>query len=110
MSAWVRSLQQRIVDELESHEKTSDVRFKRDSWTRKEGGDGVSCVIQGGETYEKAGIGVSVIHGKLPPVAVTKMRADHGGKFDVRQTSRSYLPHSGTTASRCYPSLHAASA
>jgi len=81
MSAWVRSLQRRIVDELESHE-TSDVRFLRDAWTRPQGGDGMSCVIQGGETFEKAGVGVSVIHGKLPPAAVKQMRADHGGKFD----------------------------
>lgn len=81
MSAWVRSLQQRIVDELESYE-TSDVRFLRDAWTRPQGGDGMSCVIQGGETFEKAGVGVSVIHGKLPPAAVKQMRADHGGKFD----------------------------
>ena len=81
MSAWVRSLQQRIVDELESYE-TSDARFLRDAWTRPQGGDGMSCVIQGGETFEKAGVGVSVIHGKLPPAAVKQMRADHGGKFD----------------------------
>lgn len=46
-----------------------------DRWTRKEGGGGVTCVLQDGEVFEKAGVNVSVVHGTLPPAAVNQMRA-----------------------------------
>jgi coproporphyrinogen III oxidase len=50
-------------------------KFRVDRWTRKEGGGGVSCVLQDGETFEKAGVNVSVVHGVLPPAAVAQMRS-----------------------------------
>ena len=52
-------------------------RFRIDQWTRPEGGDGISAVLQDGSVFEKAGVMVSVVHGKLGPAAVEKMRADH---------------------------------
>lgn len=44
-------------------------------WTRTEGGGGVTCVLQEGETFEKAGVNVSVVHGMLPADAMRQMRA-----------------------------------
>lgn len=75
MEAFVKSSQKQIVKALESLEPKS--RFRIDSWTRPEGGDGISAVLQDGQVFEKAGVMVSVVHGKLGPAAVEKMRADH---------------------------------
>ncbi|XP_054002415.1 oxygen-dependent coproporphyrinogen-III oxidase [Hylaeus anthracinus] len=49
--------------------------FKIDRWTRKEGGGGITCVLQDGNVFEKAGVNVSVVTGTLPPSAVQQMRA-----------------------------------
>lgn len=53
----------------------SDHRFKVDRWMRKEGGGGVTCILQDGAVFEKAGVNVSVVTGTLPPGAVQQMRA-----------------------------------
>ena len=101
MTAWVKSLQNRIVERLEQVEqsagavtepdqstsKHSAKPFFRDSWLRKEGGEGISCVLQDGQVFEKAGVNISVVHGTLPPAAVKQMRSDHGDKFDVSYTA-----------------------
>ncbi|XP_032665050.1 oxygen-dependent coproporphyrinogen-III oxidase [Odontomachus brunneus] len=58
---------------LESLE--SDGTFKVDRWTRKEGGGGVTCVLQNGQVFEKAGVNVSVVNGVLPAGAIQQMRA-----------------------------------
>ena len=75
MEAFVKSSQKQIIQALESLEPKS--RFRIDQWTRPEGGDGISAVLQDGSVFEKAGVMVSVVHGKLGPAAVEKMRADH---------------------------------
>src|SRR5208282_3750458 len=71
----VKTSQKQIIQALESMEPKA--RFRIDQWTRPEGGDGISCVLQNGSVFEKAGVMVSVVHGKLGPAAVEKMRADH---------------------------------
>ena len=50
-------------------------KFVVDRWTRKEGGGGISCVLQDGKTFEKAGVNISVVHGTLPLAAVKQMRS-----------------------------------
>lgn len=50
-------------------------RFHVDDWRRKEGGGGISCVLQDGKCFEKAGVNISVVHGRLPPQAVKQMRS-----------------------------------
>lgn len=126
MSAWVKSLQSRIVDALQEVENSPDAitaassatsqhppsKFFRDSWLRKEGGEGISCVLQDGQVFEKAGVNVSVVHGTLPPAAVKAMRADHGGKF-VRPSfscqAMLMFRSPGMTKILLYHSLHAVS-
>jgi len=56
-------------------EETGGARFRVDRWKRKEGGGGISCVLQDGQVYEKAGVNISVVHGSLPPPAVAQMNA-----------------------------------
>jgi coproporphyrinogen III oxidase len=87
MSTWVMELQDRIVQGLEEleasvppneHCQSMDApKFQRDHWLRPQGGEGASCVIRGGRVFEKGGVNVSVVHGKLPPAAIKQMRADH---------------------------------
>ena len=89
MANWVKSLQDHIVVTLEAIEAShpplpsetnpsaGSPKFKRDAWIRPEGGEGSSCVISGGRVFEKGGVNISIIHGKLPPAAQKQMRADH---------------------------------
>ncbi|KAI5286668.1 Coproporphyrinogen-III oxidase [Ascosphaera acerosa] len=52
--------------------------FAVDEWVRDDGtGGGISCVLQDGHVFEKAGCNVSVVYGKLNRAAIEKMRADH---------------------------------
>lgn len=83
----VVALQDSIVKALEAVDPAAPP-FKRDSWTRAQGGYGTSCVFAvpssddaaappPSSVLEKAGVNVSVVHGTLPPVAVQQMRANH---------------------------------
>uniref|UniRef100_A0A3P9PMH8 coproporphyrinogen oxidase n=1 Tax=Poecilia reticulata TaxID=8081 RepID=A0A3P9PMH8_POERE len=49
--------------------------FKVDKWQRKEGGGGISCVMQDGKVFEKAGVNVSVVFGYLTEEAAKQMRS-----------------------------------
>ncbi|XP_061883792.1 oxygen-dependent coproporphyrinogen-III oxidase, mitochondrial [Entelurus aequoreus] len=49
--------------------------FQVDRWERKEGGGGISCVMQDGEVFEKAGVNVSVVFGHLTEEAARQMRS-----------------------------------
>ncbi|ODO00638.1 coproporphyrinogen III oxidase [Cryptococcus wingfieldii CBS 7118] len=87
MATWVKNLQNHIVNTMEEIEASSapnefapsaePPKFLRDTWLRKEGGEGSSCVLAGGRVFEKAGINVSVVHGMLPPRAQKAMLPDH---------------------------------
>lgn len=74
MEALVKEHQNRIVFALE---KIDGTKFHRDEWDRQHGGGGISCVLQDGNVFEKAGVNVSVVYGELPRSAIEKMRADH---------------------------------
>nr|XP_028582464.1 oxygen-dependent coproporphyrinogen-III oxidase, mitochondrial [Podarcis muralis] len=50
-------------------------QFTVDRWERKEGGGGISCVLQNGEVFEKAGVNVSVVFGHLSEEAAQQMRS-----------------------------------
>ncbi|XP_059576429.1 oxygen-dependent coproporphyrinogen-III oxidase, mitochondrial isoform X2 [Alligator mississippiensis] len=49
--------------------------FSVDSWERQEGGGGISCVLQDGNIFEKAGVNVSVVFGHLSEEAAQQMRS-----------------------------------
>ncbi|EDW64623.1 oxygen-dependent coproporphyrinogen-III oxidase [Drosophila virilis] len=74
MELMIMEIQAEFCRALES-EEFSGQKFKVDRWQRKEGGGGVTCVLQDGEVFEKAGVNVSVVTGMLPPAAVQQMRA-----------------------------------
>jgi coproporphyrinogen III oxidase len=73
MPEYLKDLQRRIVRDLERLEGPDGKRFILDSWKRTEGGEGISCVLQDGLVFEKAGVNVSVVHGPLPPAMEKQM-------------------------------------
>lgn len=74
MELFIMKIQADFCRALENEEDPSS-KFFVDRWTRSEGGGGVTCVLQNGKTFEKAGVNVSVVHGVLPVDAVRQMKA-----------------------------------
>jgi coproporphyrinogen III oxidase len=74
MEAFIKEHQKLIVQALE---KVDGTKFKVDEWVRPNGGGGTSCVLQDGNVFEKAGVNISVVYGKLPRPAIQRMRQDH---------------------------------
>jgi coproporphyrinogen III oxidase len=62
--------------------------FREDQWTRAEGGGGRSRVLQDGRVFEKAGCGISMVHGELSKEAVAQMG---GGKDLPADYPRSFF-------------------
>lgn len=65
---WIRfvySLQEKICAALEAEDGVA--KFKSDTWERSEdrGGGGVSRIMENGGVFEKAGVNVSVVYGRL---------------------------------------------
>ena len=74
MEKFIKEQQQEIIKGLG---EVDGCRFQQDEWQRKEGGGGITCILQDGNVFEKAGVGVSVVYGALPKGAIEKMRANH---------------------------------
>ncbi|KAI1115451.1 Coproporphyrinogen III oxidase [Nemania sp. NC0429] len=74
MEKFIREQQKEIVFALEQVDGKS---FREDTWTRPNGGGGLSCVLQEGNVFEKAGVNISVVYGTLPKPAIAKMRENH---------------------------------
>lgn len=65
--SYLQNLQAKIVEAIEL---VDGKNFLQDSWQRPEGGGGNSCMLEGGNVFERAGIGFSHVLGtKLPPAA-----------------------------------------
>ncbi len=62
--SYIRTLQNTICSALE--ETDGKAIFKEDLWKRPEGGGGRSRVIENGAVFEKGGVNISEVHGKLP--------------------------------------------
>jgi coproporphyrinogen III oxidase len=75
--AYLVDLQQRIVAGLEAIDGGT---FRRDEWTRAEGGGGISRLIEDGAVLERGGVLFSHVTGdKLPPPA-TAQRPELAGR------------------------------
>ena len=81
MEDLIQTQQRHIVAELEKLEDEEDPdpahRFREDAWSRPTGGGGLSCVLQGGRVFEKAGVNTSIVYGTLPRAAIAQMRVHH---------------------------------
>ena len=61
---YIHQLQDRITSTLEALDGTAT--FQEDLWKRPEGGGGRTRVIENGTLFEKGGVNISQVHGKLP--------------------------------------------
>ncbi|MFH6956173.1 oxygen-dependent coproporphyrinogen oxidase [Flavobacterium aquidurense] len=68
--AYIQKLQDQICAGLEAVDGTT--KFREDLWKRPEGGGGRTRVIENGNVFEKGGVNISAVHGKLPE-AMQKM-------------------------------------
>ncbi|HAV55227.1 MAG TPA: coproporphyrinogen III oxidase, partial [Aequorivita sp.] len=62
--AYIKNLQNEITATLEAID--GKAKFKEDIWKRPEGGGGQTRVIENGDVFEKGGVNISEVHGKLP--------------------------------------------
>ena len=83
IEALVRAAQEQIIAGVEGLDSGE---FRRDSWTRDGGGGGLTCVLQEGTAFEKAGVNFSAVHGVLPPAAARSM----GGGQRLPERSEPY--------------------
>lgn len=74
MELFIMKVQTDFVRSLENEENFGK-RFIVDRWLRNEGGGGITCVLQDGDVFEKAGVNISVVSGTLPAAAVQQMRS-----------------------------------
>ena len=63
-SKYIDVLQCEITAALEKVDELG--KFKKDVWSREKGGGGLTMVIENGKVFEKGGVNVSKVHGKLP--------------------------------------------
>ena len=61
---YIESLQDKITLTLEAVDGAS--KFKEDLWQREEGGGGRSRILQNGSVFEKGGVNISKVYGRLP--------------------------------------------
>ncbi|MBD0831366.1 oxygen-dependent coproporphyrinogen oxidase [Aestuariibaculum sediminum] len=61
---YIQQLQDTITSKLEAID--GKAKFEQDLWERPEGGGGRTRVIQNGNVFEKGGVNISAVHGKLP--------------------------------------------
>ena len=65
--SYLLDLQARIVAALEA---AGGAPFLRDAWQRPEGGGGITRIVEGGDLFERGGVGFSHVRGsRLPPSA-----------------------------------------
>lgn len=62
--SYIQDLQDRICTGLEAVDGAAT--FQQDLWERPEGGGGRTRVIENGAVFEKGGVNISGVHGKLP--------------------------------------------
>ena len=70
---YFRALQSRIVAALEA---VDGQPFRRDEWTRPEGGGGIARVIEDGNVFERGGVNFSHVTGERLPPSATAARPD----------------------------------
>lgn len=78
VKTYLLGLQNRICETLETFEP--EARFQEDRWQRKEGGGGLSRVIENGAVFEKGGVNFSHVRGRELPASATAARPELAGR------------------------------
>ena len=74
---FLTGLQDVIVARLSSLDGKA---FGRDAWQRPQGGGGVSCILEEGNLFERAGVGFSHVHGPGLPASASAARPELAGR------------------------------
>ena len=74
---YLLTLQENIISMVNNYDKQN---FLKDEWSRKEGGGGISCILENGEIFDKVGVNFSDILGDHLPKAATNLRPELQGK------------------------------
>jgi len=73
---YLSGLQGRIVAALED----IDSPFRKDAWTRAEGGGGMSCILEEGKLFERGGVNLSRVQGRALPGSASALRPQLAGQ------------------------------
>jgi len=83
--------QQTLCDHMEALD--TKAKFRKDEWSRQEGGGGLSAIMENGLIFEKAGINFSHIHGDALPKSASQSRPELAGrKFEALGVSAVFHP------------------
>jgi len=74
---FLQSLQDDIVTALE---RLDGKPFRRDGWDRPEGGGGLSCLLEEGNLFERAGVSFSHVFGERLPPSASASRPELAGR------------------------------
>jgi coproporphyrinogen III oxidase len=77
VKAYFTGLQDRIVSALECFDGQP---FRRDEWTRPQGGGGISRLIEEGDFFERGGVNFSHVTGDKLPASATAHRPELAGR------------------------------
>ena len=84
-------LQNNIVGTIEL---VDGKNFLHDSWQRKEGGGGNTCILENGNVFERAGVGFSNVIGTQLPKAATDVHPEVvNRKWEAMGVSLVFHPH-----------------
>jgi len=94
VDAYLRGLQLRIVEAIEA---ADGGRCVRDPWQKEPGeplqGSGLTCILEGGALFERAGCGFSQVRGpRLPPSATQHRPELAGAPFEAMGVSLVFHP------------------
>jgi coproporphyrinogen III oxidase len=76
---YIQNLQETISSKLEAID--GKAKFQEDIWQRPEGGGGRTRVIENGNVFEKGGVNISAVHGKLPETMQTYFGVENTNFF-----------------------------
>jgi coproporphyrinogen III oxidase len=75
---YLQTLQGSIISGLEDLDGKG--KFQRDNWQRPGGGGGLTCVLNDGAVFEKAGVNFSHVYGTRLPPSATRTRPELTGR------------------------------
>jgi coproporphyrinogen III oxidase len=78
VKSFLLDFQKKLCHHLEQLD--GKAKFLIDPWERAEGGGGISCVMDNGQIFERAGVNFSHIFGHSLPKSATQIRPELAGK------------------------------
>lgn len=90
VKTFLLQLQALIVERIEH---VDGAAFYRDEWSRSDGGGGLTCVLENGKLFERAGVNFSHVFGTQLPPSATASRPELAGRgYEVMGVSLVFHP------------------